>query len=519
MDKILWVCKESFTSLTNFAIPHFSNYKNEVIFIHPTESLLEDKTFLNFKRNNQSLKIHTLDEISKEYASKYLKNSIEFDYEKLKIFENKYCQKLAWGKLLMSSQVFSTPYHYRSYFKDLNDIQKNYWVFLLFEYFEEMFSKNRPDYIFDFDNSEIGRSVLWLVADYHNIPYINLEHSRYKGIIIPSFNLGREVDPYFSNYFNKEKKQIFLDDVLGFRKQENIINNDYKNNKTTKKNNNSLYSDLKRLSGYLISVLKKKRKKNKLLSNKFRFPFLATFWSSIVFFIQLIYRERYLLSKKNPYFESPIEGEDNVYFPLHLIPESSTLIKAPNYPNEEEVIYAIAKSLPLGCMLYIKEHGAMIGERPFSFYEKISRLSNVKFIRLDAYNDPKTWIQKSRGVVTITGTSAFEAVMLGKAAIVLGAVPFKMIEGINYCHSLNDLANIIKEKFDNKLLENINSCENYIQSIYKYGEVVKFTLLHNFCYHSLLSNEKMTKEGVDEIYKVAGVFRKGIKILEDNNKI
>ena len=517
MDKILWICKESFTSIANFTIPHFSNYENEAIFIHPTESLLEDTTFLNFRNNNELLKIHTLDELSKEYASKYLDNSIEFDCEKLKAFENKYCKKLDWGKLLMSSQIFTTPYHYRFYFKDLNDIQKNYWVLLLFEYFENFFSKSKPDYILDFDNSEIGRSILWLVAGYHDIPYITIEHTRYKGVVIPNFNLGREVDTYFSDYFNKDKKEYFLDEVLNFRKQENIINTDYKNNKTTKKNNNSLYSDLKRLSGYLISVLKKKRKKNKLLGNKFRFPFLATFRSSIIYFIQLIYRERYLLSGKNRYFEDPIEGEDNVYFPLHLIPESSTLIKAPNYPNEEEVIYAIAKSLPSGCILYIKEHGAMTGERPFSFYKKISRLSNVKFIKLDAYNDPKPWIQKSRGVITITGTSAFEAVMLGKAAIVLGAVPFKMIEGINYCNSLKDLAKIIKEKFDNKLLDNASSCENYLQSIYKYGEGVKFTLLHNLCYHSLLSNEKMTKEGVDEIYKIAGVLKKGINIINSKS--
>lgn len=518
MNKILWVCKESFTSLTNFTIPHFSNYKNEVIFIHPIESLLEDTTFLNFKINNELLKIHTLDKISKEYSSKYLNNPIKFDYEKLKKFENKYCQKLFWGTLLMSSQIFTTPYHYRPYFKDINDTQKNYWIFLLFDYFEELFSKNKPDYIFDFDNSEIGRTVLWLVADYHDVPYITIEHTRYKGVLIPNFNLGREVDAYFSDYFNKSKKEIFLNEVLNFRNQDKIMNLDYKNNKTTKKNNNSLFIDLKRLYHYEKSVFTKRFNKNKLVGIKFRFPFLATFRSSITYFIQLIYRERYLLSRKNRYFEEPIEGEDNVYFPLHLIPESSTLIKAPNYPNEEEVIYAISKSLPLGCKLYIKEHGSMIGERPFSFYKKISRLSNVKFIRLDAYNDPKTWIQKSRGVITITGTSAFEAVMLGKSAIVLGSVPFKMIEGINYCNSLKDLAKLIKEKFNNKLLDNASSCENYLQSIYKYGETIQFTFIHELCYHSLLSNKKISKEGVDEISKIANVFRKGINILKNYNK-
>ena len=146
--------------------------------------------------------------------------------------------------------------------------------------------------IFDFDNSEIGRSVLWLVADYHDVPYITLEHTRYKGVLIPNFNLGRKVDAYFADYFNKRKKKIFLNEVLNFRNQDGIMNPDYKNNKTTKKNNNSLFIDLKRLYHYEKSVFTKRFYKNKLLGIKFRFPFLATFGSSITYFIQYIYRER-----------------------------------------------------------------------------------------------------------------------------------------------------------------------------------------------------------------------------------
>lgn len=514
MEKILWVCKESYTSLSNFTIPHFSEYRNEAIFIHPTESLLEDPTYLNFSRNHPDINIHTLNDVSKLYEENYRKNTINFEIDRLQKYVEKYCNKITWGELLMSSQIFTTPYHYRFFFKDLSEIDKEYWVLLLFDYFEKLFEKSKPNYIFDFDNSEIGRSILWLVADFHNVSYITLEHTRFKGFVVPNFNLGRSVDSYFLNYFNSIQKTLYLDQVTQFRSQKEIANQDFKNNKTLKRENNSLFTDFKRLYTSLKAVFKKNNKKRKLLGSRFSFPFIANYRYSILFFVKIILRERYLLSQRNKFFESPVHGENYVYFPLHLIPESSTLIKAPFYPNEEEIISGIAKSLPLGWKLYIKEHGAMVGERSFGFYKRIARFSNIRMINIDAYNDPKEWILKSKGVITISGTTAFEAVMLGKSAIVLGSVPFQMIRGVKFCHSLRDLSFLINENFTDKAIDNKESCEKYIQTVRYFGQPVKFTFLHNICYDSLLFSKPLTQEGVNQISKIAKVFEKGMEITK-----
>ena len=512
MEKILWICKESFTSLVNFSIPHFPEFENEAIFIHPTESLLKDETYMSFIQQNESLKIHDLNDLSKFYAEKFTNGTIEVDYKLISAYEEKYCQNLSWGKVLMSSQIFTTPYHYRFYFKDLNEDEKNYWVLLLFKYFENFIEKSKPSYIFDFDNSEIGRTILWLVASYHAIPYVCLEHTRYKGIIVPNFNLGRKVDSYFLDYFKINKDSEFLDEVVEFRKLDQIINKDYENNKTTKKKNNSLIKDLKRLFYCEKTVYKKFIRKNKILGSKVKFPFIASFKGSFIFFIKSVLRERFLLSTNNPYFTDPVEGEKYIYFPLHLIPESSTLIKAPNFPNEEDVIARIAKSLPAGWKLYIKEHGAMIGERPLNFYKKNSRLSNVEFIKLDAYDDPKTWILNSMGVITITGTSAFEAVMLGKPAIVLGTVPFEMVKGINVCEKISDLDKVILNQFRQSSIDNLESCENYLNTIYKFGEKVEFTLLHNLSLRALVDNDELSQKGKNQIAILTNVFRKALEI-------
>ncbi|WP_026837165.1 hypothetical protein [Gillisia sp. JM1] len=515
-EKILWICKESFTGLAHFSLPHFSKYENEALFVHPTESLLCNDTYVKFCKFNNSLKIHTLNEIANQYSQTVKDKSYKVDENKIKNFENKYCKDLPWGILLMSSQIFTSQYHYRFYFKDISDSEKNLWVILLFEYFENLINSSKPDFIFDFDNSEIGRTILWLIAKYNGIPYINIEHSRFKGYLLPTFNLGRKVDSYFIEEFQETKADSGnVQAVFDYRDQDEIVVKDYENNKTLKKKNNSAIKDIKKLFHYQKKAFFSFLLRVKLLGYNYKFPFIAAYPQTGIFFFKTIIRERFLLSKLNVFFENPVDGEKYIYFPLHLIPESSTLIKAPLYPNEEDVIAAVAKSMPANWKLYLKEHGAMIGERPFSFYKKISRLSNVKFIKLDAYNDPKTWITKSEGVITLTGTTAFESVMLGKPAIVLGNVSFEMIEGVKKCDNYSHLSKLIKEHFENfRDLNNELSCSKYLKLVKKYGVPVEFTYLHNVCLRLLIDEQKITPKGESQIKSLIKIFTKGIDLVK-----
>lgn len=64
----------------------------------------------------------------------------------------------------------------------------------------------------------------------------------------------------------------------------------------------------------------------------------------------------------------------------------------------------------------------MIGERPLGFYKSIKKLYNVKLVKFNYYSDPKSWILNSKGVITISGSTAFEARMLSRPAAVFGHV-------------------------------------------------------------------------------------------------
>ncbi len=89
--------------------------------------------------------------------------------------------------------------------------------------------------------------------------------------------------------------------------------------------------------------------------------------------------------------------------PLHLIPEATTFVKVPFYINELFLIEQIAKALPAGWYLYVREHQSMAGERSLDFYKRVNRIFNVKLVQLNYYKDPKPWIAKSLGIVTISG--------------------------------------------------------------------------------------------------------------------
>ncbi|UJQ96062.1 capsular polysaccharide export protein, LipB/KpsS family [Mariluticola halotolerans] len=108
-----------------------------------------------------------------------------------------------------------------------------------------------------------------------------------------------------------------------------------------------------------------------------------------------------------------------VYFPLHLQPEGSTMTLAPFYLNQISVVENISKSLPANMKLVVKEHPQMLGRRPKSYYESIKQIFNVELI--EPFTNNFSVIKNADLVFTITGTAGWEALVLKKPVITLGA--------------------------------------------------------------------------------------------------
>lgn len=178
---------------------------------------------------------------------------------------------------------------------------------------------------------------------------------------------------------------------------------------------------------------------------------------------------------KNKVFEAPVEGEDYVYMPLHLIPESTVFVKASYYVDELNLIEQVSKSVPAGWKVYVKEHQAMLGERGVKFYKKVKELHNVRLVQINHYHDPKPWIMNAKGVVTIVGTTAYEEALLGRKSLIFGDVPFELMDGITRVHSFEELPELIKDFGE---IDNIHSCAAYLQTIKDIGfEIDLFYLM------------------------------------------
>jgi len=107
-------------------------------------------------------------------------------------------------------------------------------------------------------------------------------------------------------------------------------------------------------------------------------------------------------------------------FPIHYQPEGSTSVGSPFFEDQLMLIRNIAFSLDKDEYLVVKEHVSNYGYFAATIYEEIKSLPGVKLIGPE--HNIKNIVMKSKGVITLTSTVGFEAVLLEKPVIVFGDV-------------------------------------------------------------------------------------------------
>lgn len=140
------------------------------------------------------------------------------------------------------------------------------------------------------------------------------------------------------------------------------------------------------------------------------------------------FRRRFKLKRVQRLYVESARGEAYLLYPMHFHPESSTSILAGTYLDEYEVIRNIAFNLPEGMRLYVKDHISAWGYPTLDFYRRIKRLPNV---RLLGPNTPtKQLIKASAGVITLTSTVGYEALLLKKRVYLFGEVFYAFHKGV-----------------------------------------------------------------------------------------
>lgn len=184
-----------------------------------------------------------------------------------------------------------------------------------------------------------------------------------------------------------------------------------------------------------------------------------SFAGIVLNFIRSRYR-RFLIKTCGLFNHSPDLTAPHVYVPLHYSPEISDLFFGTEYDHHEAFIVHLAKHMPSGMQLYVKEHTSMIGRRPISFYRNLKKIYSVDIIdpRVDTFD----LIKNSKATITVTGTPGWEAFLLQKPSVAFGNVFYNQMPGV--------LHEFLKEDFHEKFkryIENFKPDEMSVRNAFR----------------------------------------------------
>ena len=218
-----------------------------------------------------------------------------------------------------------------------------------------------------------------------------------------------------------------------------------------------------------------------------------------------------------------------IYYPLHQEIERALLLGAPFYLNQFELIKNIAKSLPIGYKLIVKDHPLMRlrGWRSISEMKKIMKIQSVEL--LHPKSNSFELIKKSNLVFTINGSASIEAAIYQKPSIILADTGPFQLPSMYKVNSFNELPIAIRTCLDKKVKR--DDVIRYINAIEKNSiifEDQKIMLkFHDLFYDGgFLANKELPVEKIKlflEQYKTNfdnfAVFHvKAIKKYLKNNK-
>lgn len=387
-------------------------------------SFIDDSSIRNWYRDKGFTKwVSFEEEYRKLYTEEY-----DVDWGYLKSFEKRFCVTKNLHQLIMTEPIISRSHHNRTpYYTPINSRdQLYYWVELLLRWCESLFEQIDPDVIFTIERNYFIKNVMWQMASSQGRKMFTMIHTRVYDTLYLSDNFGYGTSDTIRSFIADNNRGS--DDLCHaeeyIKHYRDAMFSTIPGTQIKKVLQDDAWLDTKSMLLYLARALrrlivhgitKKKRYRGRFRSNYFNSSTLLT---SLYFFRITINNFRFKWD--NP-CESQLPSCPFIYMPLHLLPESSTLTLSTEY-YEADLIRFIAKELPAGMCLVVKEHPMIVGDRPFKFYSGLADLPNV--FLLDPRYPSKEAIEKSHGVTGISGTALLEAQMLQKPTHAFGIPEF-----------------------------------------------------------------------------------------------
>ena len=118
------------------------------------------------------------------------------------------------------------------------------------------------------------------------------------------------------------------------------------------------------------------------------------------------------------------------FYPLHVQPENSIDVLGPYVNDQLKLIKDIRRALPFDTTLVVKEHPNFLGMKSVGFFRELKRVPNVSLIRHDV--SAFDLYRKVNLVLTVSGTAAYEAGLLGIPAVTFSPMYFGGLSSVFY---------------------------------------------------------------------------------------
>lgn len=419
---LFWISEE----LIYYCIANSLQKKIDADFFGIIESHEGIKKFMEQQKFVKFSKIwHLYDHVSLNGSLpdiEYLE-SIEEKYD-LNIWDIGYSERLFYPKF--------NKYHKFSQDEILSIIEQQCKLF------ETVLDEIKPDFLLIGIITRIPTYFIYRLCQARKIKVITLESAKFGS----RFTLSSQIDKLddTKDFVNVESDDKTLEQLRGYLNHYKPYTTPYFGSSVKEGFKISKFKKLKAFFDFLFLPTNENYTK--------RYPYLGRTKFNILL-KGTNFRLKFKRKSHENFFKKfclkEIKNEPFVFFPLHYEPERELLIQAPFFNNQLALISNIARSIPVGYKLYVKEHPRMheIGWRENDFYQHILDLPNVELLYPSIKIDQI--LPKCSLVITLLGTAGLEASFHRKPTIVLEETDYAVLPWIFYPSNIRDLPKIIKQ--------------------------------------------------------------------------
>ena len=378
------------------------------------KSFFQSQTLVNFSK--------------KWFYHDYINPKLKPNLDWLKNFEKKYDIDL-W-ELGSNDRILN---HYNEYY----NFSKNQILSILEQecrLFEKILDEVKPDFFITGETSLQPHYLFHKLCQRNGIKILMLNHANWSTRCFISQEL-RKLDGLSSSSLNNSEKCTIteLQEILAQSKVSKHLNKHFEQQK-------SKFSLLKAAFELLI-----KSDNSNILTHYTYYgrTKLRVLFKEIKSVIAKKQREKFI-NKNFLRFDS--KTKPFIYLPLHIEPERSLLLAAPRFSDQIKTIQQVAKNLPEGIDLYVKEHplqGPERNWRDISFYKKILAIPNVKLFHPST--SAELLMKNCELVVSVGGTSCLEAGFFGKHSIMFADLGYSLIPSVKKLNSYDELHDAINQ--------------------------------------------------------------------------